>query len=400
MLLPAGDRNILTSTEEASVGFHFSLLRWELRNAVAKWVSRTSNVFRGVPAPEGKALVDRYGTLTLEIRDLEGQLQREAARSSPSAPSSEEVRRLEPRIDELRRERLALRPKLEEFLESEISRTLDGQRLGGPGPLVWPPVDFRMDRPPKILVTSPRGRIERLEDVLLVPDIKVTESERIEAQILKEQDLAGLVQGLGGLSTYPNIVPADYDLMPLLEVASHEWIHSYLFFRPLGQNFAASPEMQTLNETLASLAGQEIGRATWSRLTGQPAPVPDLMRDEAEKGPPGEFSFDAFMRETRRHVDELLAGGQIDDAEAYMERRRVELQEHGIFIRKLNQAYFAFHGTYADSPASTSPIGPQVAEYRRLAGSIGEVVRELGGVGSYGQFVDRLEARRSLASGR
>jgi len=55
------------------------------------------------------------------------------------------------------------------------------------------------------------------------------------------------------------------------------------------------------------------------------------------------------MRETRIRVDKLLAQGRIEEAEAYMEERRQEFVAHGYYIRKLNQAYFAFHGAYADT---------------------------------------------------
>lgn len=393
-LLPRGDRVIFTPAEEASVGYHFSLLGWELRNALTKWVNRTSSLFRGVPESDGKELIGRYERLTREVRDLEAEVERAAALTGPDASAGESIAGLEDRVDRLRSERTGLRPRLEEYLESEISRTIEQEGLGAPGPLVWPPVDFRMDRPPRILVTSPRSRIERLGDVLITPDAQVSDSERIEKRIEEDQDLAALVENLGGLSTYPNIVPADYDLIALLEVAAHEWIHSYLFFRPLGQKFDANADMQTLNETLASLAGEEIGGTTWSRLTGRPAPKPHLLRDQLDDRTPEGFSFNAFMRETRGRVDELLGAGQIEEAERYMESRRMELQQHGIFLRKLNQAYFAFHGTYADSPASASPIGPQVAEYRRLSTSIGQVVRELAGAGSYEEFLKKLAEKR------
>jgi hypothetical protein len=187
--------------------------------------------------------------------------------------------------------------------------------------------------------------------------------------------------------------------MPLLEVAAHEWTHSYLFLRPLGQNFDTGSDMLVLNETVASLAGEEIGWATWSRLTGEPAPRPHLLRAREEPPDPATgFSFNVFMRETRGRVDELLGDGRVEDAEAYMSERRVELQDHGIFLRKLNQAYFAFHGTYADSPSSISPIGPQVAEYRRLSSGIGELVRELARAGTYGEFLALLEAKRAKAA--
>ena len=67
------------------------------------------------------------------------------------------------------------------------------------------------------------------------------------------------------------------------------------------------------------------------------------------------------MHKTRVHVDELLAEGKIDEAEAYMEQRRQIFVQNGYYIRRLNQAYFAFYGAYADVPggaAGEDPVGP------------------------------------------
>lgn len=54
-----------------------------------------------------------------------------------------------------------------------------------------------------------------------------------------------------------------------------------------------------------------------------------------------------------------------------MEAKRLYLNENGITIRKINQAYFAFYGTYADSPQSSSPIGPKVNRVWELTGDVG-----------------------------
>jgi hypothetical protein len=70
--------------------------------------------------------------------------------------------------------------------------------------------------------------------------------------------------------------------------------------------------------------------------------------------------FNGLMRNIRIHVDELLLAGQIEKAEAYMEEQRQSLASKGYYIRRLNQAYFAFHGTYADRPSSVSPIGTEL----------------------------------------
>ena len=78
------------------------------------------------------------------------------------------------------------------------------------------------------------------------------------------------------------------------------------------------------------------------------------------------FDFDWEMRKTRLAVDELLAEGKVDAAEQYMEQRRQVFADNGYPLRVLNQAYFAFHGSYGTSGASTSPIGPKLELLREL----------------------------------
>jgi len=83
------------------------------------------------------------------------------------------------------------------------------------------------------------------------------------------------------------------------------------------------------------------------------------------------------MRLTRKHVDELLAGGAIVEAERYMEERRDFFQAHGYPIRKLNQAYFAFHGIYGQDPASASPVYVQMMKLRQASSSLAEFVERV-----------------------
>ena len=61
-----------------------------------------------------------------------------------------------------------------------------------------------------------------------------------------------------------------------------------------------------------------------------------------------------------------------------MEARRVHLNRtHGYAIRKINQAYFAFHGSYADSPSggSVSPVYGQLIAVRNNSESTAEFLR-------------------------
>ncbi|OGO24020.1 MAG: hypothetical protein A2144_05680 [Chloroflexi bacterium RBG_16_50_9] len=54
----------------------------------------------------------------------------------------------------------------------------------------------------------------------------------------------------------------------------------------------------------------------------------------------------------------------------------------GYRIRKLNQAYFAFHGTYADSPASISPIGVELRKLRSQSASLKDFMDTVSGMTS------------------
>jgi hypothetical protein len=81
----------------------------------------------------------------------------------------------------------------------------------------------------------------------------------------------------------------------------------------------------------------------------------------------------AELVKLRGEVDALLADGKIEEAEALMEERRRFLAANGHYIRRLNQAYFAFINLYAGeagSPGATNPIGPKVDHLRRLSPSL------------------------------
>ena len=52
-----------------------------------------------------------------------------------------------------------------------------------------------------------------------------------------------------------------------------------------------------------------------------------------------------------------------------MKESRDSLAAKGYNIRKLNQAWFAFYGTYSDSPGSINPIGAELKDLRAKSNS-------------------------------
>ena len=92
------------------------------------------------------------------------------------------------------------------------------------------------------------------------------------------------------------------------------------------------------------------------------------------------------MRITRERADELLAKGQIEEAEEYMEARRQVFWEHGYRIRKLNQAYFAFYGAYADLPggaAGEDPVGEAVRDLRAQSPTLADFLKRISWMTSF-----------------
>ena len=94
-------------------------------------------------------------------------------------------------------------------------------------------------------------------------------------------------------------------------------------------------------------------------------------------------------------TDWLLSLGKIEQAEAYMELRRLFFWENGYRIRKINQAYFAFYGSYNDTPgggaAGDDPIGPAVQQLRKQSTRLKEFIDNVKRVTSFEELMDELE---------
>lgn len=74
-----------------------------------------------------------------------------------------------------------------------------------------------------------------------------------------------------------------------------------------------------------------------------------------------------------------------------MEERRLGLVQEGYNIRRLNQAYFAFYGTYADSPSAIDNIGPALARLRLTTSSPADFLSIVKRIASYEDFLNVME---------
>lgn len=398
LLLAAGGGDYRPSAVDlAAAPYRYSIVAWELNHLPDNALRRLAALWPGreeLPRAERLAQAQEFFDLGLERRRWARRQRQNTAAYRP--PTVQELTALSRR----ERRRQELRPAAEATVEAELSRILAAQGITAPWGGVFPPVDAVFGGPPSVLVVSPRNRIARQESVLLRPGISPAVKAEIEQELLRAANLSALVEDTGGLSVYPSIVLDTVGLRYALEITAHEWLHQWLFFRPLGRNFQASPEMLTLNETVASVAGAELGDLAWAAMTGRPRPPNPVTAAAASSDPPplparaaGGFDFTAEMRQTRIRTEELLAAGQIDAAEAYMERRRQYFVANNYYIRKLNQAYFAFYGSYATGPGSVSPIGGQVWELRRRSPTLKDFLERAAQFGSYREFVEYVEGK-------
>ena len=401
--LLTGDTLRLNPAQKVALPHHYSLVSWEVSNFLSKWTHRLAGFFPWTSGPdlEGRELVEEYFRLGDEVRRLRGEINRAAA-SGPDGETTLAQREAE--LARVMNVRDHLRGDVEEVIESTISAVLSELDIASWGDLDYPPVDIRLDQPPKVLVTSPRDRIMRSYEALVATDVTVEEREAMEDALLESEDLSALVADIGGVATYPAIVGNTGSLRWTLGTAAHEWMHHYLVahLRPLGLKVYTNPEMQTINETMVDMAGREIGDLAFQMLGGviEPPPHDDDREGSSHAGIEDEdaFDFDKEMRETRRRVDDLLAAGAVEDAEAYMEERRRFFARNGAYIRKLNQAYFAINGTYAEQPESSSPIGDQMREIRALIPDPKAFISAVSRVSSHESFLKLLERLRVQAA--
>ncbi len=391
LVLAAGRGEFAPTNFDLIVSPHrYHLVQWEASHFLDKWVNKAYELMPWTTQPSRQERIDQAETffeLGQRQRDLERRLQREDYSQGGDA-SSAEAQTLQDELATIIEQRDRLRADVEETIEAEISSVLVQEGFASRIGVIFPPVDAVFSRSPGVLVLSPRDRIERSQTILLKAGLDDETKEQIETRILLEEDLSALVERSGGVATYPSVVSDAGGLHRAVVIAAHEWLHHWFFFQPLGQHFWDSPEMTTLNETAATLAGEAIGDRAFTAMTGETVvrdpPQPRMVDEDA-------FDFRAAMRETRLMTEELLADGKVEQAEAYMEERRQLMADNGYFIRKLNQAYFAFHGTYATSAASISPIDEQLRLLQSRTDSLEEFIKTVDGFASYQEFLDHLE---------
>lgn len=356
--------------------YRFSVFGWE----VGTLANEIKQVFVPGERVEGNEteIVREYFSLIGEVRSLESEI--DVAQSAHVG----DLASLQAKLESLKERRSELEDTVEGILERQIRGVLIEERILNPLdnylPLnsVFPPVNFEFERPPHLLVVSPRDRIELAQRYLLSQSLSDDERDGIESEA-DALGVSSLVVEIGGFAaTYPTTVVDTPDLRSAIYTVVEEWLHQYLAFRPLGflyildaTGLRESEDVATRNETLAGMVSQEVGARVYEKYYAEQSEADPAGDAETENDAPG-FDFYEEMRETRRAVDELLDQGKVEEAEWLMELKREQFAAEGYHIRKLNQAYFAFHGIYGYHPASVSPIHAELKALRVESTSLKE----------------------------
>lgn len=393
-VVPSGDE--LQRVRAFTRDLEFNYVSWTFAAFETKLDQLALGLAGQLTPEQRRAVVLDNLSLVARIGQLDGEvtaIYADPAVDDPAAASASQQQQ----IKALKALQEKVAPLAESILQDQVASVLAemGLTLGGqPIPPVW----YRSSSLPTALIVSPRDVIRQDANISLTADMPVDERAALEGQVDQALNVSSLVVDVGGIGVYPTMVMQTTDLNWLTEVISHEWTHNYLTLRPLGLSYLDSPELRTFNETVASISGKEIGRAVMERYYPDlvPSPPPETEPGAVDGTDTPVFDFREEMRITRLKVDELLAAGEVDEAEAYMEARRVFFWDHGYrHLRKLNQAYFAFYGAYADQPggeAGEDPVGAAVRALRAQSPSLAAFLNRVAWMNSVEQLQRAVDA--------
>ena len=368
-----------------TAGIEYDYIAWTLGAVKEKTGQAQINAAQRLTPEQQTQVVIRYFDLVRELEITRGQIH--ILYSDPrvvdtEAATAELVLRQHSLEDTLN----DLSALTEAILQHQVAQVLADNGLGFLAQEV-PPVLFHSTPLPTALIVSPRDTIRQDVNISLLADLSLEEITRLEEKVEAYMNVSALVEDVGGIGVYPTMVQRASNLEWTLDTITHEWTHNYLSLHPLGLLYDKTPELRTMNETTASIVGTEISNAVMARYyPAYFAGGAKVNKGAIKAANPTQFDFYHEMHVTRVRVDELLAQGKIEEAEAYMEERRIEFVKNGYMIRKLNQAYFAFHGAYAEvteGAAGQDPVGPAVRALREQSDSLVDFLRRIARMNSF-----------------
>ena len=382
-----GSQDFNSSLKSITEPYRFSIMQWELQ--------ALPELFGNDEPFDGNKTgsVTEYFTTVQRIAKLKAVINASNAGNN----AQDDLSSLKAELTKLQQQNRTLADAVEGIIEIQLSEVLAQQGIFNPLDSyfnlehVLPPLRFELEEPPYLLVVSPRDRIDSIREIMLRQSLSTEAMENIEAEV-DQLDVSSLVVELGGFAAYPSFVSSKGDLRFTIDAAAEEWLHQYLAFTPLGFKYildltgiSRDYEIATMNETLVGIVSEEIGAMVYEKYYSQQG------KDATPPETDADFDFNREMRGIRKAVDVYLAQGEVEQAEVFMTAKRRYLADNGYYIRKLNQAYFAFHGAYADSPTSISPIGDEMKQLREQGDSLADFLETAATMSSRQDLKDSIK---------
>lgn len=384
----------LDAIRRYSRSFEFDYVGWEISAIWQKAIDLSFGVSHYLNNYQHRQIIEDYFRFLSQSRKFEQQILE--AYSNPNEISQTEITSLENNLNLITRRLNHQTVLAEAVFQYQISQAIAEMRITNfASP--FPPVLLKTTSLPKQLIISPRNMIRQEKSISIREDITLKEMVELEEIIEENTDYSALVVPIGGVGTYPSMIIQTTYLPNLLDTSAHEWTHNFLVFRPLGIRYGTSPALRTMNETTANIAGGEIMQTVLKLYYPEYIHISPILSQDLQALATNDvvemdevFIFSKEMYLTRNQVDKLLVEGKIEEAEIYMEERRLVFWENGYQIRKINQAYFSFYGAYADSPYSAAgrdPVGENVRLFRSRQPDLRSFIRKISWMYNYHQLI-------------
>lgn len=238
-------------------GESFDYAEWELQALWNKAQQELWGYHAFIPEADRSAYVLAYFDRKQQLSSLESQL------AQPQDLAT--LAHLQTQHHRLTDEINVAQALVEHIIEGQVSSILRDEGLAFLGQ-VLPPVTMRFLDIPDVLVVSPREEIHQAMTLTLQP---MTFEERIalEARIAQAvPDYAVWITPIGGVGVWPAMITETDHAVVAFEITAHEWTHHYLIFFPLGLGYFANPETRIINETTATVMGNEVGNLVIQRF--------------------------------------------------------------------------------------------------------------------------------------
>ncbi len=234
-------------------GERFDFAVWEIQAILNKAQQELFGYHAYISEDKRKQLVLEYFTLQGQLWALEQQIEAESLQ-----PSGLSLADLQANYENIQKELESRRPLVEHIIEGQVSAVLQDEGFDVLGQII-PPVTMHFLNPPQVLVVSPRDEIRQYTTLVLKP-ADFTHRVALEAQIAQAvPEMSVWITRIGGIGVWPAMVMETDRAVVAFEITAHEWSHHYLIFFPLGMQYLSSEETRIINETTATVVGNEIG---------------------------------------------------------------------------------------------------------------------------------------------